>query len=125
LLINEYEHPGKRGQLDAFPGDLLMTVTLDQHTHLKLETALIAFDDRNRKAAVKSKLGRGHYNPHALAIYLRGFAAMKEEVRAGEKTLAQGLYDHFNGRLLSALERSVGLPVTYGGGPQSAGRPTY
>jgi hypothetical protein len=98
---------------------------MDAHTHLKLETAFIAFDDKNRKAAISAKKGRGYYNPHALGIYLKGFAVAKEEIRNGEKTIAQALYDNFNGRLLSALEKSIGLPLTYGGGGADKGRPSY
>lgn len=98
-------------------------MTLDIHTLLKLETALIQYDERQRKTNAKKV--RGYYNPHALGIYLHAFQEVKKDVESGNSTLAQALYDHFHDRLLSTLEKSVGLPLTYGGGGKSTGRPKY
>jgi hypothetical protein len=33
------------------------------------------------------------------------------------------LYDNFNDRLLTALEKAAGVPITYGGGGKDRGRP--
>jgi hypothetical protein len=87
---------------------------MDPHVRLKLETALIAHDRRQAKGK--------HHNPHALAIYLRALQEATEATSHGH-SLARALHDHFNGRLLSALERAAGLELTYGGGGHDRGRP--
>lgn len=84
------------------------------HTRLKLETALIKYDRRQSRS--KS------YNRYALGIYLKVFQEVIEKVDSGF-SLARALYDSYNGRLLTTLEKSVGLPPTYGGGAKSTGRP--
>lgn len=61
------------------------------------------------------KPGHNHY---ALALYL----ARLDDRKPGQ-SVAQFLYDNFNGRLLSHLERWFGVPVTYGGGAHDKGRP--
>jgi hypothetical protein len=91
-----------------------MAITIDPHTHLKLVSALTEFD---RKESRKK-----YHNPYALSHYLTALRESESEVEAGG-SLARALYDHFNGRLLTAMERSVGLIPTYGGGAKSTGRP--
>lgn len=39
------------------------------------------------------------------------------------KSIARALYDNFGDRILTALEKAAGVPVTYGGGGKSTGRP--
>jgi hypothetical protein len=76
----------------------------------KLESAVAQWDRRQR-------------NPHAGAVALRRLDDALAEVSAG-KSLARALYDNFNDRLLTALEKAAGLPVTLGGGAHDRGRPT-
>ena len=66
-------------------------------------------------ALVKSDKRLSVKNPNAyrMGIYLNGLQEMEDSRLC---CLAHGLYGFFNDRLLSALERAVGLPVTYGGG---------
>jgi hypothetical protein len=75
----------------------------------KLESAIAQWDRRQR-------------NPHAGAIALQRLDQALTEVRDG-KSLARALYDNFNDRLLTALEKAAGLPVTFGGGAHDRGRP--
>ena len=87
---------------------------IDPSTDLKLVTAINKYDERQAKMK--------YYNRYALPQYLAAIQKVREEVASG-KTLARALYDNYNGRLLSALEKSVGLPLTYGGGGADKGRP--
>jgi hypothetical protein len=93
---------------------------MDELTRHKLVTAAIKFDERQEAAAKRSK--RGYHNRYALGHYLRAIEGMAEDVAKG-KSLARSLYDHANDRFLTALEKAVGVPVTYGGGSQDRGRP--
>ena len=61
-------------------------------------------------------------NTHAGAIALQALDRAEEAMQAGA-TLAQALYDHFNDRLLTKLEKAAGLTVTFGGGSDDLGRP--
>ena len=65
-------------------------------------------------ALVKSDKRLPVKNPNAyrMGLYLEGLERMED---LNPCCLAHGLYGYFNDRLLSALERAVGLPVTYGG----------
>ena len=46
-----------------------------------------------------------------------------QQARAAGASLARSLYDNFNDRLLTALERAAGVAVTCGGGARDTGRP--
>ena len=87
---------------------------LDPHDRLKLQTAITEYDRRQSR-------GR-RYNPNALGLMLGALQDAERDVERGA-SLARALYDNFQDTLLSALERSVGLPLTYGGGGKSTGRP--
>jgi hypothetical protein len=87
---------------------------MNPHIKLKLTTALVKYDERQKRG--KS------YNRYAFAIYLRGLRAVEEEVDAGA-SVARAIYDHYQGRLLSALERAIEVPLTYKGGGHDKGRP--
>jgi hypothetical protein len=89
---------------------------IDASTYLKLQTALIKYDARQRRGK--------RYNPYAIAHYMKALASVREACDSGS-TLAQALYDNFNDRLLTCVERASGLPVTFGGGSHDVGRPTY
>lgn len=93
--------------------------SIDMHLRLKLDTVLVKEDQRQERAAIKA--GRRH-NIYAMSIMLRGLQAAMADMHRGV-SVGRALYDHFNGRLLTALERAAGVPVTYGGGPKSTGRP--
>jgi hypothetical protein len=55
---------------------------------------------------------------------LRSSASPRVEAEiAGGKSIARALYDGFCARLLTRLEKAAGVPVTYGGGARSKGRP--
>ena len=73
-----------------------------------LESAIAGWDRRQR-------------NPRAGAIALLALDRAESDMSDGA-TLAQALYDNFNDRLLTVLERAAGLPVTYGGGACDTGR---
>ena len=76
----------------------------------KLAAAITQWDKRQR-------------NPNAGAIALRRLDDALAEIKAG-KSVARALYDNFNDRLLTALEKAAGVPITYGGGGHDKGRPT-
>lgn len=75
----------------------------------KLESAIAQWDKRQR-------------NHHVGALALQRLDEALAEVAAG-KSLARALHDNFNDRLLTALEKAAGLPVTFGGGAHDTGRP--
>lgn len=87
---------------------------IDPHTMLKLHSAIVAFDKRQERT--KS------YNIYAMGHYCGAMEKVKESVASGS-SLARALYDNFNGRLLTTLEKSVGLEPTFGGGGHDRGRP--
>lgn len=64
-------------------------------------------------------------NPYAMGHYLRALHNAESDMADGGSTLAQALYDSYCGRVLSAVERAAGLPLTYGGGGHDRGRPDY
>ena len=77
------------------------------------------------KAALEHAISlweRRQKSPYAGAIALTRLDDALAEVAAGT-SLARALYDNFNDRLLTALERAAGLPITYGGGAHDQGRP--
>lgn len=80
----------------------------------KLVSAVTQYDMRQAKR-------KGH-NIYALGHYFKAIDNVESDVDNGA-SLARALYDNFSDRLLSAVERAVGLPLTYGGGGQSTGRP--
>lgn len=90
---------------------------LDEKTRFKLDMAITEYDRRESTKA--------HYNPNGLGLMFKRLQEYVIPEMAAGSTLAQALYDNFNDRLLTALEKACGLPVTYGGGKQSKGRPTY
>lgn len=78
----------------------------------KLEHAITQWAARSKTNSV-----------YALGIALQRLdEALTEHARG--KSLARALYDNFNDRLLTALEKAAGLPVTYGGGRDDKGRPS-
>jgi hypothetical protein len=77
---------------------------------IKLEHAICVWQAKQR-------------NPYAGGIALVRLDRALEEIVAG-KSVARALYDNFNDRLLSSLERAAGVPVTYGGGARDTGRPS-
>lgn len=76
----------------------------------KLESAICKWQARQR-------------NPYAGGLALQALDRAEASMKNGA-SLAQALYDHFNDRLLTALEKAAGLTVTYGGGSHDLGRPT-
>jgi hypothetical protein len=87
---------------------------MDAHMRLKLVSTLTEYD---RKESTKK-----YHNRFALGIYLQSLHSAEDDIKEGS-SLARALYDHFNGRLLTALEKAAGVPVTYGGGGHDRGRP--
>lgn len=87
---------------------------MDATIRQKLVSAAIAFDQRQSRGK--------HHNPYSLGHYLKAIDQIESDVDAGV-SLASALYDGACDRFLSALERAVGLPLTYGGGGQDRGRP--
>lgn len=75
----------------------------------KLIHAITVWDKRQR-------------NPYAGAIALGRLELALAEIEAG-KSVARALYDNFNDRLLTRLEKAAGVSVTYGGGGADLGRP--
>lgn len=71
---------------------------MDIHTRLKLETALIDYDTRQAKTK--------HYNRYAYAQYLE---ALQEAIAVHETgiSLERALAEHFEGRLLVALQKAI------------------
>jgi hypothetical protein len=77
--------------------------------HCKLVHAITVWDRQNR-------------NPYAGAIALCALHKAEADIASGT-SVARALYDHFNDRLLTTLEKAAGVPVTYGGGRRDHGRP--
>lgn len=75
----------------------------------KLEATIAAWDRRQS-------------NPSAGAIALQRLDDTMAEIISGT-SVARALYDNFNDRLLTALEKAAGVPVTFGGGAHDTGRP--
>ena len=76
---------------------------MDVHDRLKLQTTLIEHDQRQAKGK--------HHNPHALGQYCAALQRVEAAVDTGTP-LAEALFKCFNDRLLTKLEKSVGLPVS-------------
>jgi hypothetical protein len=87
---------------------------MDASIKAKLIKAANAHDFKN--------VGKPGYNIWASAHYEKAIDAIEEDVDKG-KSLARALYDNASDRFLSALEKAVGLPLTYGGGGKDRGRP--
>lgn len=83
--------------------------------HETLITAATRFD--------RAQEGKRDYNRYAMAIYFGRIDEAISEIANG-KSVARALYDNFNDRLLTVLEKAANVPVTYGGGTQDKGRPT-
>ena len=69
-----------------------------------------------------AKLEARQPNMYRLGIILKQLDKVYTEIAEG-KSVARALYDNFSDRLLTALEKAAGVPVTYGGGAKSKGRP--
>jgi hypothetical protein len=80
----------------------------------KLVSALTQYDMKQAK--------KKYHNIYALGLYFKALDNVETAVDNGT-SIHRALYDNFSDRLLSALERKLGLPLTYGGGGQSTGRP--
>jgi hypothetical protein len=65
---------------------------------------------------------KGDVNPARLSLIFARLDLVEQEIAAGT-SVARALYDNFNDRLLTVLEKAAGVPVTYGGGKRSTGRP--
>jgi hypothetical protein len=61
-------------------------------------------------------------NIYRLGLLLNQLEKVDNEVSQGV-SLARALYDNFDGRLLTRLEKAVGLTPTFGGGGHDTGRP--
>jgi hypothetical protein len=68
------------------------------------------------------KLQEKQPNPYRLALIMQGLERFHAQVASGD-SVARSLYDNFNDRLLSTLERAAGVPLTYRGGSKDRGRP--
>ena len=79
-------------------------------------------DLKQRLESTIAQWDRRQRNRSAGAIALLRLDEALQEVTDG-KSLARALYDNFNDRLLTALEKAAGLPVTFGGGAHDRGRP--
>jgi hypothetical protein len=88
---------------------------MDETTKAKLTNAIYAHDKR----AMRGK----YWNYYAIGIMLSALDQAEADMVKRGSTLAQALYDHFNDRLLTRLEKAVGLEPTYGGGGKDRGRP--
>ena len=85
---------------------------------LPLEVRLtMAVTEYDRKLEAK-----GNINFYRLGIILKQLDKVHEEIAEG-KSVGRALFDNFNDRLLTALEKAAGVPITYGGGAKSKGRP--
>ena len=69
-----------------------------------------------------AKLEARQPNMYRFGIILKQLDKVYTEIAEG-KSVARALYDNFSDRLLTALEKAAGVPVTYGGGAKSKGRP--
>jgi len=85
----------------AFPGD-------------KLRQTVLAHVARNE---------RRFSNPTAAAALMLGALQRSKDAYNSGTSLARALYDEFNDRILTALEKAAGVPVTFGGGRDDKGRP--
>jgi hypothetical protein len=79
--------------------------------HEKLVHAICEWDRATR-----------NQSPYAASLALARLAEVEAEIASG-KSVARALYDGFCDRLLTRLEKAAGVPVTYGGGARSTGRP--
>lgn len=79
-----------------------MQSTMSPETRVKLSMALTTYD---RKQSTKR-----FYNPYALGLYLEALARCEELASKGHD-LRLCLLNCFNGKLLDALLKSVGLPL--------------
>ena len=77
---------------------------------------------RNKLVHEIAKWDRRNSNPYAGAIALRALDRAFGEIETGA-SVARALYDNFNDRLLTHLEKAAGVAVTYGGGGHDKGRP--
>ncbi len=85
-----------------------------------LATAVTRFDRKEEERAARNP--RAYHNPYGLGIMLNRVDSVIADIATGT-SVARALYDNFQDRLLTALERVTGNPVTYGGGSQDKGRP--
>ena len=88
----------------------------------KLAHEVTRFDSAEEAKAAKNPR-RYYHNVYALGLYLGRVDSVIADV-AGGTSLARALYDNFQDRLLTRLEKACGLPVTYEGGSHDTGRPT-
>ena len=77
---------------------------MNPHDHLKLQTAMIAYDNRQKRGK--------RYNPHALAIYCRALHEVDSQVSSGIG-LGQALASEFQGSLLTAMGKAVGIKFDF------------
>ena len=92
---------------------------LDPRTRRALEHALTLYDAAEERTELRQ---RRPVNIYRIGLLLQRLAEVEAEVTAGA-SLARALYDNFTDRLLTRLEKSAGLAVTYGGGRADTGRP--
>ena len=114
-----------KGQTERLTREREMPVITDHEEMIVLNT-LHAHHAKNQARYAKNR--KFYCNPHALDIYLRVFFDMKEEMADFGKTIAQAVYDNFQGALLTDLEKALGIPVTkkeQGAKKGELPRPTY
>lgn len=76
---------------------------------IKLEHAICVWDRKQK-------------NFYAGALALQRLDSVMAEIADGT-SVARALYDGFNDRLCTALEKAAGVPVTFKGGSKDTGRP--
>jgi hypothetical protein len=99
---------------------------ITERENMLVLNALHAHHAKNQARYAKNR--KYYCNPFALDQYIVAFGEMKEEMERFGKTIAQGIYDSFQGALLTDLEKALSLPVTkkeQGAKKGELPRPTY
>ena len=87
----------------------------------RLNALLARYDRKQEELAARNR--RYHHSSYALGLYLARADEVLEEISRGS-SIPRALYDNFNGQLLTFLEKSFKLPVTYHGDLEmDTGRP--
>jgi hypothetical protein len=82
----------------------------------KLAHLVTAFDAAEEKKAAANPR-RHHHNIYALGLYLGRVDSVIADMACG-MSLHRALYENFQDRLLTYLEKGFALPATYCGGGQ-------
>ena len=89
-----------------------MTANMTDDDRGKLLHAIMLYDRSEEKKRP---------NIYRLGLLLRALESVERSAKRA--SLARALYDNFNDRLLTRLEKAVGLTPTFGGGGHDTGRP--